>query len=382
MAAKRRAAAKAPKVERVPNVIVVDDDPAMLTLLTRILKKKYAVRGFDSPNEALAHLENDGTDVIITDYMLPQMNGIDFIKATHAVAPEARRMIITGHSDLQTTVASINEADIDFFLTKPLRAEDLYQAVDKLWKHRLVQLERDRLVEENQRMIGRLKKFNAKLEHTVKERTAELTDANERLTQALTEIEAKNQALTLLNESLNVLATVDALTGLFNRREFHHRLTGEWDRFKRYGRPFSLIMIDIDHFKRINDAHGHECGDSVLAKLGEQLRQQKRRQDVVCRYGGEEFVIILAETKLDAAFKVAEKLRHLIAAMRIRCGEVEIPVAISLGVAGVLEHHPANETETVRLADLGLYRAKQEGRNRTVVVEGLDSDRILLTSEE
>jgi diguanylate cyclase (GGDEF)-like protein len=240
-------------------------------------------------------------------------------------------------------------------------------------------MERDRLAAQNQEMIGTLKGFNAELERTVEQRTSQVTETNARLTEALEEIEAKNRALVLLNESLNVLATIDGLTGLYNRREFHNRLTMEWDRFKRYGRPFSLIMIDIDHFKKVNDTHGHECGDTVLAGLGELMRQQKRRQDVVCRYGGEEFVIILAETSLDAAFKVAEKTRQLVAESDFRCGDLKIPVAISLGVASATEHRPASDTDLVKIADQGLYRAKQEGRNRTVVLEGLDSSRVRLS---
>jgi diguanylate cyclase (GGDEF)-like protein len=135
-------------------------------------------------------------------------------------------------------------------------------------------------------------------------------------------------------------------------------------------------MLDIDHFKQVNDTYGHECGDTVLATLGELLRGQKRRQDVVCRYGGEEFVIILAETSLEAAFKVAEKTRQLVADSDFRCGDVKIPVKISLGVSGAAEHHPASDADLVKIADLGLYRAKQSGRNRTVVLEGLDSDRV------
>ena len=365
--------------EPKPELLLVDDDPAALKLLSRMLAKRYSVATVNSPQNALKWLKTDRVDIIISDYVLPGMNGVDFIKATHELAPDAKRMIITGQADLETTVASINEAQIDFFLTKPVREEELNQAVDKLWKHRQVQIERDRLAAQNQEMIGTLRGFNAELERTVEQRTKELTEVNQRIVRALEEIEDKNHALVLLNESLNVLATVDGLTGLFNRREFHNRLTVEWERFKRYGRPFSLIMLDIDHFKKVNDSYGHECGDIVLAALGELLRQQKRRQDVVCRYGGEEFVIILPETSLDAAFKVAEKTRQLVAASDFRCGDLEIPLRVSQGVAGAAEQRPASDAELVKIADQGLYRAKQTGRNRTIVIEALDSDRIRLS---
>jgi diguanylate cyclase (GGDEF)-like protein len=362
-----------------PELLVVDDDPATLKLLSRVLGKRYSVVTVNTPRAALKRLKTERVDIIISDYVLPGMNGVDFIKATHELAPDAKRMIITGRADLETTVSSINEAQIDFFLTKPVRAEELYQAVDKLWNHRQVQMERDRLAAQNQEMIETLRGFNAELERTVEQRTKELTDVNQRMGEAMEEIEAKNRALVLLNESLNVLATVDGLTGLYNRREFHNRLTVEWDRFKRYGRPFSLIMLDIDHFKKVNDTQGHECGDTVLASLGELLRQQKRRQDVVCRYGGEEFMIILAETSLDAAFKVAEKTRQLVAENDFRCGDLKIPVHVSVGVSGAAEHRPTSDADLVKIADQGLYRAKQAGRNRTIVVEALDSERVRLS---
>lgn len=377
---KSDSAAEALEDAEGPTLVVVDDDPTTLDLLTRLLKKKYAVRSFSAPAEAAADLRREPAEIVISDYALPEMNGVEFIHEIHRIVPGAKRIVITGRSDLQTAVDSVNEAQVDFFLTKPVGAEELYQAVEKLWKNRQLEIERDRLAEQNERMIAQLQRFNVKLEDTVRQRTTALSESNKRLTGALKEIEAKNNALTILNESLNVMATVDSLTGLFNRREFHLRLTSEWNRYQRYNRPFSVIMLDIDLFKKVNDTHGHECGDSVLHGLGALLKQHKRRQDVVCRYGGEEFVIILAETLLDAAFKAAEKIRNLVATHTFRCKNVRVPLRVSLGVAGAREHRPGDGAELVKIADQGLYRAKQEGRNRTAVVEGVDSERVLLIS--
>jgi diguanylate cyclase (GGDEF)-like protein len=256
----------------------------------------------------------------------------------------------------------------------------MLQAVEKLANNRRLEQERDALHAKNAAMVEQLKKLNTRLESKVRGRTLQLSKANDKLKTALAENREKNLALTLLNESLNIQATVDALTGLFNRRELNSRLHAEWGRFKRHGHPLSMIMFDIDFFKRVNDDHGHECGDRVLQMLGELVRRQQRRQDIACRFGGEEFVVLLPETGLDAAFTVAESLRSRVAKHPFRCGRSRLAVRISLGVAGAAEHAPANEDDFVKVADLGLYRAKGEGRNRTVIVEPGDRGAILRMS--
>jgi diguanylate cyclase (GGDEF)-like protein len=183
--------------------------------------------------------------------------------------------------------------------------------------------------------------------------------------------------LTLLNESLSLQATIDPLTNLYNRRELYHRLSVEWARYQRHARPLSLILLDIDHFKEVNDTYGHECGDVVLRTLGLLMRSNVRMQDMVFRYGGEEFVVVLPETPLLAAFQVAENLRARVAAHRFFCGANVVPIHISLGVAGVKEQGLASEEALIKQADQSMYRAKQSGRNRTVVLDGQDPDKIL-----
>ena len=135
-------------------------------------------------------------------------------------------------------------------------------------------------------------------------------------------------------------------------------------------------MVDIDHFKLVNDTHGHECGYSVLQTLGAILRAQQLRHDVTCRYGGEEFVVLLPETLLESAFLVAEAMRKRVGNHVFRYKEARLQITISLGVAGALEQNPANEDEFIKLADKALYRAKEDGRNRTVVLEA-GTERVL-----
>jgi diguanylate cyclase (GGDEF)-like protein len=161
-------------------------------------------------------------------------------------------------------------------------------------------------------------------------------------------------------ERVKQLAYLDGLTGIFNRRYFELRIMEEIERARRFEAGMALLMIDIDQFKRLNDEFGHLLGDEVLRQVSSIFHQQLRKIDVVCRYGGEEFAILLSQTDAEHAMQVAEKLRKLI-------DEWEFPgvprtVTISVGVASFPEDGLTRD-ELVRAADAGLYAAKQAGRN-------------------
>ncbi len=161
-------------------------------------------------------------------------------------------------------------------------------------------------------------------------------------------------------------ATTDTLTGLANRRLFSERLAVEYRRAVRYDRPLAALMVDIDHFKRVNDEHGHPFGDIVLAGAARAVRASVRESDLVARYGGEEFLLMLPETGLEQAMVVAEKLRSAIAAQEFTDGTTSMRVTISVGVATLPECAPRDEEHLVALADEALYEAKRGGRDRAV----------------
>jgi diguanylate cyclase (GGDEF)-like protein len=165
------------------------------------------------------------------------------------------------------------------------------------------------------------------------------------------------------HEEIYRLKTTDALTGAGNKRAFDEELQREVFRFLRYHRPVSLIMLDIDHFKLVNDRHGHLTGDHVLSRLGELIAGLTRPEDIFCRYGGEEFVLLLPETDLAAALARAEDIRAAVEAERFVFDELVIPVTISAGVAEAWTGMNEPE-EFVAAADRRLYRAKENGRNR------------------
>lgn len=160
--------------------------------------------------------------------------------------------------------------------------------------------------------------------------------------------------------------TRDALTGCHNRKSFDERLPTELAFALRHKRPMSLVMLDIDHFKTINDTYGHPGGDAVLSQMGMLLREVTREEDIVCRYGGEEFAIILREEARDGAYLVAERLRFAIDERPFSFEGTIIPVTASLGVATWDGGSPPRPQELLKSADTALYQAKQQGRNRVI----------------
>lgn len=167
-----------------------------------------------------------------------------------------------------------------------------------------------------------------------------------------------------LQRNLYASATRDALTGAHNRRWFDEAAARELAFSKRHDRPLALVLVDIDHFKRVNDTFGHPAGDAVLRTVGEIVIRTVRREDAVARYGGEELAILLRDTNLVDAATCAERVRSAIAAARVDYESNIIQVTASFGVAVVRGRDCASPTDLVRLADERLYSAKERGRNR------------------
>ena len=188
---------------------------------------------------------------------------------------------------------------------------------------------------------------------------AQLRGANERLQNQLGEIER-------LQVTLQEQAIRDSLTGCFNRRYLDETLERELSRARREGYPLSLVILDLDHFKQINDTYGHQAGDEALKELAEKLHADIRQEDVLCRYGGEEFIVLMPRMPLAVAAHRAERWRQTIADIRVHFGNFELRFTTSAGVAAYPEHGKVAD-ELTQASDLALYQAKREGRNRVVV---------------
>lgn len=222
---------------------------------------------------------------------------------------------------------------------------------------RCIDLRISPLYDRRRRFTGRLIVFR---EITERKRTeTELHEANERLQSQLAEIE-------VLQISLREQATRDSLTGLFNRRYLEETLERELSRAAREAASVSLVMVDIDHFKGVNDVFGHDAGDAMLRALSDLLRAQIRQGDIACRYGGDEFVIVLPGAPLQIAYRRAEQWREAFQSLRVEYEDVELHATLSCGIAAFPSHSRTGD-ELLHVADKALYTAKAEGRNRAIV---------------
>lgn len=167
-------------------------------------------------------------------------------------------------------------------------------------------------------------------------------------------------------EQLRQLATRDQLTGLLNRREFDRILASELTRGMRFGHPVALALIDIDHFKRVNDTYGHVVGDQVLRQVSDIVVRHARSVDFIARYGGEELAIIMLETTATIAREVVERIARAVADLPLNANGVTVPVTFSAGIA-CSPGHGDEPSALLTMADLALYRAKNAGRNRTLI---------------
>jgi diguanylate cyclase (GGDEF)-like protein len=321
-------------------ILCVDDDSTVLNALRSVFAKHFGselqVEFAESGPEALeiaADVRAQGRELglVITDFMMPGMKGDEFLVRLHQQSPNTVKIMLTGQSDLTGVKRAINEANLYRFLEKPFLNEDIVLTVRAAV--RAYCQERD-LIRQNEQ----LRRLNAELESIVAERTRELVEKN---------------------RELEVLSVTDRLTGLFNRRRLDEVLEEEMIRCRRYAQEFAVIIMDIDHFKRVNDSYGHHLGDTVLQAMAQILRERTRDADALARLGGEEFVIVCRHSSIDAAVETAERVREAIAAHAFP--GVGFATA-SFGVAACCE---GETTESLlERADAALYRAKGSGRNR------------------
>jgi diguanylate cyclase (GGDEF)-like protein len=197
---------------------------------------------------------------------------------------------------------------------------------------------------------------------TMKELAGERNNLEDRILQRTLE-------LLQANRKLEELATTDPLTGIANRRKMTEQIAQELERARRFHHPLSLLMIDIDHFKRINDTYGHDVGDQAIMRVATLLTASLRAVDLVARFGGEEFVLLMPETHVAVAAHAAERLRDQAAQLKVEAENgLEVQLTISIGVAAANPHGMADSPSSLLVrADKALYRAKKEGRNRIVV---------------
>jgi diguanylate cyclase (GGDEF)-like protein len=167
--------------------------------------------------------------------------------------------------------------------------------------------------------------------------------------------------------SIKSIAAYDTLTNLHNRRYFEEKLGVETQRSFFSGTTLSLMMVDIDHFKKVNDTFGHPAGDKILCHIASLLKNSVRKDDTVARYGGEEFVLILPGASLEVTSRIAERIRELVEKTRFEAGQSHFNLTVSIGICSFPTHRARSKEELVKMADLALYNAKRGGRNQVCI---------------
>ena len=295
-------------------ILMVDDRPALSDRIQSMLASEHVVDMERDPTEALFHAAEGSYDLVITSLDLENFDGLRLCSQLRSLERTRNVPILAiAESDNNTRLVRALEIGVNDYLVRPF-------------------------------------------------------DKNEILARVRTQIRKKRYTERLRdNVQLSIeMAITDALTGLYNRRYMETHVGTLVDQAISRGKPLSVLILDIDYFKSINDTHGHDAGDDVLQDFAIRIRKSIRGIDLACRYGGEEFVVVMPETDMAVATMVAERLRRRIASepFPIQKGARSVEVTISIGIAALGPDD--NAAAVIKRADQALYRAKRDGRNRVV----------------
>ncbi|CCK79303.1 GGDEF domain-containing response regulator [Desulfobacula toluolica] len=304
--------------EQTLKLLVIDDDPADIELLRRniadIPDMSVEFTSLSTSIKDQAVLSSQSADLVFIDYLLGSHTGIDVFQAMKEAGCCQPMIMLTGMGNEFIAVEAMKAGFADYIVKEAMEPSHLRRAITYA-------LEKASLMQQLEEQRKQLEK----------------------------------------------LARIDDLTGLYNRRYFFERFTMEVSRAVRYGQPFSVLMIDLDHFKHVNDTYGHLFGDEVLARTGKNIQIHTRNTDISGRYGGEEFCIGLSSTGLAGAEEFAERMRQRIENEKFIAPDGQtVQVTCSIGIA-LVDEYDQNVSRSLDCADQALYEAKSLGRNRVVV---------------
>ncbi len=282
-------------------VLVLDDDLMILSALDRILRNEFELVLVSGIDEARDAVRSQDFELALIDLHLKSGTSLDFFRELQISSPLTVRVLISGAINLNSLLDSLSSTLVHKVLQKPWEPSSLIVQINEA------------------RQIHQLLKENSRLE---------------------------------------LLSTTDAMTGLYNYRFLQEVLPKELDRASRTARPFSMLMLDVDGFKAWNDSKGHLAGDQVIRQIAKCIKESLRTFDVVCRYGGDEFCVLLQETDLATAFEIGERIRKRV--------QRDSPLTISLGITSFPKTSP-DFKRVLADADTALYTAKNAGRNCCVI---------------
>jgi len=291
--------------ESAPLILIVEDSSVNRRLCESLLNKNgYNTAVCSDGENAIEFLKTNSPDLILLDIVMPGIDGYEFCKVikNNPKIKHTPIIFLSAMNDENSLIEGFKSGAVDF-ITKPFRHQEL-------------------------------------------------------LARTKTHIELKRT-----KEKLLQMAITDELTGLVNRRYFMGRLLNEYERIKRYESIFTVMMIDLDFFKKINDTYGHQAGDTVLRKVSDTMKVSLRLSDIIGRIGGEEFAVILSETDIKDAMIIGERLRKKVEAMKIIHKEHTIQITISIG-ASQSSKDDLSIDDVLQRSDSALYFAKENGRNR------------------
>lgn len=307
-------------IDRTDRILVVDDHPDNVEIINaRLSSRGFTVETASNGQEALDQVLANPPHLILLDVMMPLMDGYEVARRikTNDDLPFIPIILVTARDSTQDKVDGL-DAGADDYLTKPINFPELEARV---------------------RSMLRIKRLQD-------------------------ELDQKNRELEVANKRLRRLSITDGLTELFNHRHMHELLHEEFERTKRSNEPLAVAMLDLDRFKQVNDTYGHPTGDVILYETARILKETAREIDMVGRYGGEEFIVILPGTDEEAAAQFAERIRQAVAEHLYRDEANEVRMTVSGGVAsypGAGVEHPDT---LIKRADEALYDAKESGRDR------------------
>ncbi len=318
------------------DILIVDDNPVNLDLLSgMLLDRGFRVRVATNGRRALSAAKSATPDLVMLDINMPEMDGYEVCRQMKGddLTRNVPIIFISALDNALDKVKAFSTGGADY-VTKPFQFEEVLARIE-------IQLKISRLQKE-------MEQKNAEMEHA-------------------------NLQLERANRMLRALSYLDGLTGIANRRHFEESLDQEWRRAVRSGAPLSLLMVDIDRFKALNDAYGHQYGDDCLRQVALTFSDTlKRAGDLASRYGGEEFAVILPATELSGAASIGEVIRARVEELAIAHDQSPfLVVTVSVGAASCFPTESGASTSLIDLADRALYQAKHAGRNRVATTDDL-----------
>lgn len=298
------------------SLLVIDDSNTLRKQIIDILSKEMLFSNYYEASDGLKgfkELLDKKPDFVIVDLVMPEYDGFTFLKMKNS-REELNNIpviVLTAIQDMNAKIQGLEKGANDY-IVKPFNPEELLARVKV---HLNIKILQDELKQKN--------------------------------------------------ELLHKLSITDELTRIYNRRYFIQRLKEEFQRAVRYSEKLALIIVDLDNFKQINDAYGHQCGDKILYQVAKLMKEQLRGCDVLGRYGGEEFIILLPYTDCKGAFALSERIRNLIEKYSFKVGKNKINVTLSAGIISYPEYKAESYENFIKKADEGLYTAKKTGKNRT-----------------